>query len=210
MQETIDSLSGGWLMALKERVFVLRWIRLSQQHVVQRATYFENVGSIANNLKGQIIIACALYVHVCSHAWLCIFVMCFFFVFVNVRSITTLSLVLLFQLNREAHCLRSVSYCELIILCWNCVSVCVCVYFVTAKEMTEQSIISHLPHPDLIFLNALTQWLLQMNLQCQSHSFELQRWKRERERAREVGVGGGTRGEGARWLLFPHCGSVLD
>lgn len=37
---------------------------------------------------------------------------------------------LLFQLSCEAHCLRSISYCKLIIFCWNCISVCVhmCVF----------------------------------------------------------------------------------
>ena len=79
---------------------------------------------------------------------------------------------------------------------------CVCVHFVIAKEMTEQGIISHLPHPDLIFLNALTPWLLQKHLQCQSHSFELQRWS-ESERDRERGGGGpGVRVQGGYSSLF--------
>ena len=84
---------------------------------------------------------------------------------------------------------------------------CVCVHFVIAKEMTEQGIISHLPHPDLIFLNALTPWLLQKHLQCQSHSFELQRWS-ESERDRERERRGRTWGEVARWLLLTLCVSA--
>lgn len=144
------------------------------------------------------------------------FVYLYIFVFEDVRSIMALNLSLLFQFNREAHRLRSVSYCELIILCWNCVRVCMCVLapvgvwcvctFVIAKEMTEQSIISHLPHPDLIFLNALTPWLLLMHLQCQSHSFELQRW-RETDRGGwggglGVACGPGVRVQGGYFSLF--------
>lgn len=53
------------------------------------------------------------------------------------------------------------------------VCVCVCVFFVIAKGNGR----AHLPHPDLIFLNALTSWQLLMHLQCQSHSPELQRWR---------------------------------
>lgn len=128
----------------------------------------------------------------------------------------------LFQPNSVAQCLRSVSYCELIILCWNCACVCfstclsvwgcvsvhayMCVSFVTGKEMAGQGIISHPPHPDLIFLNALTPWLLLMHLQCQSHSFELQRWSEtEKQRDWEVGAEEMGWGEGAWWLLFTLC-----
>lgn len=51
--------------------------------------------------------------------------------------------------------------------------VCTCMsFFVIAKGNGR----AHLPHPDLIFLNALTPWQLLMHLQCQSHSSELQRW----------------------------------
>lgn len=55
-------------------------------------------------------------------------------------------------------------------------SVCVgvCVFFVLAKGNGR----AHLPHPDLIFLNALTPWQLLMHLQCQSHSSELQIWRK--------------------------------
>lgn len=54
-----------------------------------------------------------------------------------------------------------------------CVYVWVRVFFVIAKGNGR----AHLPHPDLIFLNALTPWQLLMHLQCQSHSSELQRWR---------------------------------
>lgn len=61
--------------------------------------------------------------------------------------------------------------------------------FVIAKEMTEHSDIYHLLHPELIFLNALTPWLLQMHQQCQSHCFEFSKMRSEE--------GGGFGDEGA-------------
>ena len=96
------------------------------QHTAYCGTFFEN-------LKGQIIIACTCTMCVYACAQLCV-VLVYLYTFLNgfesVRSTTALHPFLLFQLDREARCLRSVSYCELIILRWNCVRarMVVCVY----------------------------------------------------------------------------------
>lgn len=52
---------------------------------------------------------CTMCFCLCSYGWIC--------VLDSVSSIVALYLLRLFQLNREAHRLRSVSYCELIIPC---------------------------------------------------------------------------------------------
>lgn len=74
-------------------------------------------------------------------------------------------------------CLTETRVFQLCFILWinysllECVCTCMS-FFVIAKGNGR----AHLPHPDLIFLNALTPWQLLMHLQCQSHSSELQRW----------------------------------
>lgn len=63
----------------------------------------------------------------CMHAAMHRHVYLYTFVFEGGGCIMAPNLSLLLQLDREAHRLRSVSYCELIILCWNCVRACMCV-----------------------------------------------------------------------------------
>lgn len=155
------------------------------------------------NLKGQIIIACTnavcVRVSVCARRWLWLIFNPF----------------LLFQLSCEAHCLRSISYCKLIIFCWNCISVCVCIcvclsvcsaciYFVIASKMTWHSIISHLPYPDLtrVFFVVVVECISSTaaaNASPVSITF-LWIWKTESRRWREEG---GGRGGGYK-VATPH------
>lgn len=137
------------------------------------------------------------------------------FVFEGGGSIMTLNLSLLLQLNREAHRLRSVSYCELIILCWNCVRacmcvllpvcVCVCVYLWLLLRKWQSRVLFLIYHIQTsYFLNVLTPWLLLMHLQCQSHSFELQRrrMRESKSRRKEARRGPEVRVQGGHPSLF--------
>lgn len=88
-----------------------------------------------------------------------------------------------------------------------CLCMCACVLFVIAKGNGR----AHLPHPDLIFLNALTPWQLLMHLQCQSHSSERKDGERQRHGETEIWggeEGGVCRGEEARSLVTLYV-SVL-
>lgn len=76
--KTIDSLLGGWLIALKEHVFVLRGIRLSHPHIAYCTTYFKNVNRTGRSqekknycmyLCVRICAATRVFVHFCI--WQC-------------------------------------------------------------------------------------------------------------------------------------------
>lgn len=156
------------------------------------------------NLKRQIIIACTNAVcvcaSVCARRWLWLIFNPF----------------LLFQLSCEAHCLRSISYCKLIIFCWNCISVCVhmCVFecllcmhllcYCKQNDMAQYYFPSTISRHHACFLlsllNASAPRPLQMHPQCQSHFFEF-----GRRRAGDGGRRQGWRLQGGYSSLTVAC-----